>query len=435
MSSPRPHFLVLTFPFQGHIAPALRLAQRLLADVPDALVTFSTTEAAHRHMFPAKPGDGDGAKVPADEHDSRLEFLPFSDGTEAGILPNMALNAYLASFHAEGARTVAEILDDLATRGRPVTRVVYTLLLPWAADVARDRGVPSALYWIQPVAVFAIYFHYFHGHGTVVAEHRHDPSFVVELPGLAPLTIGDLPNFLTDALGALAAVGAHDVLPVGPVLQSGEMSGIFKQDDVEYMEWLDAKPENSVVYVAFGSLATMGREQLDELLLGLEESGRPYLCVIRKDIKVALTDAEAEMPHECLKNGMVVEWCDQVRVLLHAAVGCFVTHCGWNSVMESVASGVPMVCVPGVSDQRMNAHLIVHDWRVGVRAQVDKGGVLRAAEVRRCIDEVMDDSEAAVEVRQMAGKWKQIVVEATGKGGSSYRNLMAFMDDGARSAV
>nr|CAB3470762.1 unnamed protein product [Digitaria exilis] len=232
-------------------------------------------------------------------------------------------------------------------------------------------------------------------------------------------------------LGALAAVGAHDVLPVGPVLQSGEMSGIFKQDDVEYMEWLDAKPENSVVYVAFGSLATMGREQLDELLLGLEESGRPYLCVIRKDIKVALTDAEAEMPHECLKNGMVVEWCDQVRVLLHAAVGCFVTHCGWNSVMESVASGVPMVCVPGVSDQRMNAHLIVHDWRVGVY----KGGVLRAAEVRRCIDEVMDDSEAAVEVRQMAGKWKQIVVEATGKGGSSYRNLMAFMDDGARSAV
>nr|CAB3470763.1 unnamed protein product [Digitaria exilis] len=200
MSSPRPHFLVLTFPFQGHIAPALRLAQRLLADVPDALVTFSTTEAAHRHMFPAKPGDGDGAKVPADEHDSRLEFLPFSDGTEAGILPNMALNAYLASFHAEGARTVAEILDDLATRGRPVTRVVYTLLLPWAADVARDRGVPSALYWIQPVAVFAIYFHYFHGHGTVVAEHRHDPSFVVELPGLAPLTIGDLPNFLTDAV-------------------------------------------------------------------------------------------------------------------------------------------------------------------------------------------------------------------------------------------
>ncbi|KAF8648392.1 hypothetical protein HU200_064980 [Digitaria exilis] len=474
MSSPRPHFLVLTFPFQGHIAPALRLARRLLAEAPDALVTFSTTEDAHRRMFPAKPCDGDGAKVATDEHDGRLEFLPFSDGTETGILPNMAFNAYLASFHAEGARTVAEILDALAARGRPVTRVVYTLLLPWAADVARDRGVPSALYWIQPVAVFIIYFHYFHGHGTIVAEHRHDPSFVVEFPGLEPLTIGDLPNFLTDAVDpsnifhnvfntsrdlmetldkegpkatvlvntcqelerhALAAVGAIDVLPVGPVLPSGNVSGIFKQDDAEYMEWLDAKPENSVVYVAFGSLATMAREQVDELLLGLEESGRPYLCVIRKDIKVALADAEAEMLHERLKNGMVVEWCDQVQVLSHVAVGCFLTHCGWNSVLESVACGVPMVCVPGMSDQRMNAQLVVRDWRVGVRAQVDKGGVLRAAEVRRCIDEVMDNSEAAAEVRQMAGKWKQIVEEATGKGGSSDRNLMAFVDDGARSAV
>lgn len=152
-----------------------------------------------------------------------------------------------------------------------------------------------------------------------------------------------------DALAVV--VGAHDVLPIGPVLPSGDVSGIFKQDDADYMEWLDAKPENSVVYVSFGSLATMAREQLDELLRGLEESGRPYLCVIRKDIKAALAEAEAaEMPHERLiKNGMVVEWCDQVRVLSHPVVGCFVTHCGWNSVLESVASGVPMVCVPRMS--------------------------------------------------------------------------------------
>lgn len=83
----------------------------------------------------------------------------------------------------------------------------------------------------------------------------------------------------------------------------------------------------------------------------------------------------------------------------------------------------------------MNAQLVVRDWRVGVRAQVDEGGVLRAAEVRRCIDEVIDSSEAAAEVRQMAGKWKRIVAEATGKRGSSDRNLMAFLDDGAKSVV
>ncbi|CAN6207371.1 unnamed protein product [Urochloa humidicola] len=477
--TPRQHFLVLTFPFQGHIAPALRLARRLLAASPDALVTFSTTETAHARMFPAKqPGGGGGGD---DEYGGRLEFLPFSDGTAAGYVRSGdpgAFNAYMSSFHAAGARSVAELADALAARGRPVTRVVYTLLLPWAAAVACDRGVPSALYWIQPAAVFSVYHHYFHGHaGAVVVEHRHDPSFVVELPGITPhhhLTIADLPSFLTDSIdasdvfhsvfvtirdlietlsregpkatvlvntcqelevGALAALGAHvDVLPVGPVLPSGDESaaggsGIIEpQDDAEYMGWLDAKPANSVVYVSFGSLASMAGEQLEELLVGLEESGWPYVCVIRKDVKAALAEAEAEKMHGRVRNGVVVEWCDQVRVLSHAAVGCFVTHCGWNSTLESVASGVPMVCVPRMSDQRINAQLVVREWRVGVRARVDGDGVLRAAEVRRCVDEVMGNSEAAAEVRRMAGRWMGIVAEATAKGGSSDRNLMAFVD-------
>nr|CAB3470760.1 unnamed protein product [Digitaria exilis] len=477
MSPPRPHFLVLTFPLQGHIAPALRLARRLLAVAPDVLVTFSTTKAAHSRMFPSN-GEQGGDHRAEEEDDGRLELLPFSDGTDSWEFRSSdvgAFDAYMSTFHAAAARSVAEIVDALAARGRPVTRVVYTLMLPWAADVARDRGVPSALYWIQPASVLAIYHHYFHGHDSgVVAEHRHDPSFVVELPGLAPLTIGDLPSFLTEStdpsdtfhsifttvrdlietldkerpratvlvntcreleVGALAALGRqHDVLPVGPVLPSGSETGILKHDDAKYMEWLDAKPENSVAYVSFGSLATMGREQLDELLRGLEESGRPYICVVRKDIKAALgeDDEAAETMGERLENGMLVEWCDQVRVLSHAAVGCFVTHCGWNSVMESVASGVPMVCVPRLSDQRMNAQLVAREWRVGVRAQVDEGGVLRAAELRRCIDEVMDNSEAAAEVRRMAKKWKQVVTEALCKGGSSEHNLVAFVD-GARS--
>ncbi|KAL6603870.1 hypothetical protein ACP70R_044231 [Stipagrostis hirtigluma subsp. patula] len=479
---PQPHFLVLTFPFQGHIAPALRLARRLLAAAPDALVTFSTTDVAHHRMFPAKPTttagpSDDGAAERDDGGDGRLEFLPFSDGTEAGYVRSAddpgAFNAYMASFHAAGARTVGELLDALAARGRPVSRVVYTLLLPWAADVARARGVPSALYWIQPAAVFAIYHHYFHGHAGVVDDHRDDPSFVVHLPGLEPQAVRDLPSFITEStdpshflhsgfttirdlfdtldketpkatvlvntcqeleMGALAAVGAHDVLPVGPVLPSGDdEAGIYKPEDDKYMEWLDAKPENSVVYVSFGSLATMAKEQLRELLLGLEESGRPYLCIVRKDNKAVLAEVEAEMDGR-VKNGAVVEWCDQVQVLSHPAVGCFVTHCGWNSVLESMASGVPMVGVPRVSDQRMNAQLVEREWRVGVRAEVGSSGVLHASEARRCIELLMGEGEAAAEMRHAARQWKRVIAETMGEGGSSNRNLMAFVE-GARSGI
>ncbi|CAN6163586.1 unnamed protein product [Urochloa humidicola] len=480
----RQHFLVLTFPFQGHIAPALRLARRLLAASPDDLVTFSTTETAHARMFPAtkQQPDGVGAEVVHDDDETggRLEFIPFSDGTEAGYVRTGdpgTFNAYMASFHAAGARSVAAIADALAARGRPVTRIVYTLLLPWAATVARERGVPSALYWIQPAVVFAIYHHYFHGHAGVVTEHRHDLSFAVEFPGLSPQMIGDLPSFLTDSTdpsdmfhsafvtlrdlietldkegpkatvlvntcqelevgGALAAVAPHDVLTVGPVLPTGDETSMFRPDDTKYMEWLDTKPANSVVYVSFGSLATMGREQLDELLTGLEESGRPYLLVVRKDNKEAvLTEAEVEttVGAERIKNGIAVEWCDQARVLAHEAVGCFVTHCGWNSVAESVASGVAMVGVPKVSEQSMNAWLFEREWRTGVRAWVDGGGVLRAAELKRCVEKVMGDGPVVAEVRRKAEEWKRVVAEAMGSGGSSYCNLVAFVD-GARCSA
>ncbi|KAE8809832.1 Glycosyltransferase [Hordeum vulgare] len=460
--SPQRHFLVLTFPLQGHIAPALRLARRLLAAAPDALVTFSTTEAAHRRMFPAEPDGG--------VDDCRLELLPFSDGTDAGYdrssTDPAAFTDYMASFQAAGARSVGELVDALAARGRPVTRVVYTMLLPWAADVAREKGLPSALYWIQPAAVLAVYYHYFHGYAAVVADHRHDPSFVVRFPGLPPQAVRDLPSFITDSTdpseffhsvyttvrdlfesldrespratvlvntcqeleeGALAAVRAYDALPIGPVLPSGDEAGLFKQDSAKYMEWLDAKPVDSVVYVAFGSLTGMAREQLDELLLGLEESGRPYLFIVRKDIKAELADAVETDAWP--KNGVVVEWCDQVRVLSHAAVGCFVTHCGWNSVMESMACGVPMVCVPQMSDQRMNAWLVEFEWRVGARAEVGGDGVLRAVEVRQRLEEVTQDGEAgAGGARGTASEWKRVVAEALGKDGSSDRNLRAFVE-------
>ena len=114
-----------------------------------------------------------------------------------------------------------------------------------------------------------------------------------------------------------------------------------------------------------------------------------------EDIKAELADGEAsetEMDAP-LKNGMVVEWCDQVRVLSHAAVGCFVTHCGWNSTTEAIATGVPMITIPQWADQPTTAKYVESAWGIGLRARRGKKGLVRREEVERCIKEVMRGKE------------------------------------------
>jgi UDP-glucoronosyl and UDP-glucosyl transferase len=365
---------------------------------------------------------------------------------------------------------VSLFTGNLRSSGRPVSCIIYTLLLPWAADVARDHGIPSALYWIQPATVFAIYYHYYNGYGELVKSNHHEPSYLLELPGLQPYKIKDLPNFLNQSFNEsdpfhsvylafdqlfqslleerddnskpivlintfaeleereLSIFTELEMLPVGPLLpvmanQNGESENggsLFRHEEKGYVQWLDSKPERSVVYVSYGSLATVKKDQLEELLNGLEDSGRPYIWVVRKDNRVEGID------FDCVKNGMIVEWCNQVKVLSHSSVGCFVTHCGWNSVLESLSCGVVMVGAPRMSDQTMNAKLL-EVWGVGVTAELIGEGVLERRELIRCLDVVMGGGAAAAKMRKMAVYWKEKASEATGKGGSSCCNLMTFI--------
>ncbi|URE44056.1 Enhancer of polycomb-like [Musa troglodytarum] len=185
------HFLVATFPFQGHINPVLHLAKHLARSAGGPLVTFSTSLSAHRRMFPSAPDHHDVS-------DGLLSYLPFSDGFDDGDRGGVAgFNSFMAEFKVAGPRSLSSIVAGLAARGRPVTCIVYTMLLPWAADVAREHGIPSIHYWIQPATVFAVYYHCFHDYGAVVDAHRDDPSFTVTFPRLPPIKISDVPSFLT----------------------------------------------------------------------------------------------------------------------------------------------------------------------------------------------------------------------------------------------
>ncbi|WVZ79549.1 hypothetical protein U9M48_027114 [Paspalum notatum var. saurae] len=428
---PQQHFLFVTNPFQGHINPAV--------------------------------------------DDAGVLHVPYSDGFDEGFNPAVHdAGTYKAHATATARETLSAVVARLAARGQPVTCIVYTFLVPWVPDVACAHGVPAALFWIQPAAVFAVYYHYFHGRdATIVAcANGPDPGATICLPGLPPLRADALPSVVSitspehrhylvldlvrdlflsldehkprvlvntfDALeaDALRAVPQFEIAAVGPVVPDADAppSGadlLRRHDPKAYMEWLDTNPARSVVYVSFGSVLSVSKRQEVEMKRGLEATGRPYLWVARKAADEGASPDSSTSSAGNGARGPVVEWCDQVRVLSHPAVGCFVTHCGWNSTLESVTRGVPMVAVPHWTDQPTVAWLVEARMGAGVRARVDSEGVVERGELQRCVEMVMGDGEAASVILAQSDRWRRLASEAMSPRGTSETNLQAFAYAGA----
>ncbi|CAI8598026.1 unnamed protein product [Vicia faba] len=468
---PNHRFLIISYPIQGHINPALQFAKRLTT--LGARVTFATTIYLHSRLVnkPTIPG---------------LSFATFSDGYDDGLITREDTNivSYVSELTRCGSEFLKSIILSAKEENRPFTCLTYTIMLPWAAKVARELHLASVLLWIQAATVFDIYYYYFHEHGDYIKNISED---AIELPGLPfSLKSCDIPSFLlasnpyTFALPSVKEhiqileeeanprilvntvekfeyealrdvdVGKIEMIPIGPLIPSAFLDGKDPSDtsfggDVisvnpedNYLKWLDSKDELSVVYVSFGTLAILSKRQMEEIARALLGSGLPFLWVIRdtKSQKQKEEDGHGDDDDELSfreelernVNGKIVKWCCQVEVLSHSSIGCFVTHCGWNSTLESLGSGVPMVGFPQWTDQTTNAKLIEDVWGSGVRMGCDEEGILKAEEIRRYLEVVMGKGEKGEDLRRNAKKLKSLAREAVKEGGSSDKNLRSFLD-------
>jgi UDP-glucose:(indol-3-yl)acetate beta-D-glucosyltransferase len=195
------------------------------------------------------------------------------------------------------------------------------------------------------------------------------------------------------------------------------------------IKWLDTKSPDSVAYVSFGSFASLGAVQTEELARGLLAAGNPFLWVVR-------AADEAHLPRGLLDEAtasgaaFIVRWSPQLEVLAHPAVGCFLTHCGWNSTLEALSFGVPMVALGLWTDQPMNALNVERVWAAGVRARRDavSGVMFLRGEVERCVRAVTGDGDGARAIREASGKWRDKARSAVKPGGSSDRNMDEFVE-------
>ncbi|KAL0677048.1 hypothetical protein Bca4012_005029 [Brassica carinata] len=206
-------------------------------------------------------------------------------------------------------------------------------------------------------------------------------------------------------------------------------------DEQECLRWLESKATGSVVYMSFGSGTSFTNEQLLEIAAGLEGSGQNFIWVVRKNENQG--ENEEWLPEgfeERTKGkGLIIRgWAPQVLILDHKAVGGFVTHCGWNSVMEGIAAGLPMVTWPMGAEQFYNEKLLTMVLKTGVNVGatelVKRGKLISREEVEKAVREVIVGEEAE-ERRKRAKKLGEMAKAAVEEGGSSYNDLNKFMEE------
>jgi hypothetical protein len=185
------------------------------------------------------------------------------------------------------------------------------------------------------------------------------------------------------------------------------------------LEWLDSKEPNSVVYVNFGSITVMTSDQLTEFAWGLANSDQTFLWVIRPDL---VAGDSAMLPPEFVsatkERGLFASWCPQEQVLSHPSIGGFLTHNGWNSTIESICGGVPMICWPFFAEQQTNCRYCCTEWGIGMEINSD----VKRGEVESLVRELMG-GEKGSEMKKKTREWKKMAEEAITSTGSSCMNL------------
>jgi hypothetical protein len=455
------HVLLVSFPAQGHVNPLLRLGNRLAAK--GLLVTFSTTELIGKDMRKANNNISDQA-TPVGEGFIRFEF--FQDGWEEDDPRRKDLQVYLPQLELAGKDALRQLIKKHADKDHPVSCLINNSFIPWVCDVATDLGIPNAVLWVQSCASFSTYYHYHHN--LVPFPSESEPKIDVQLPCMPLLKYDEVPEFLHPSsplkfFGSLILGQFKNLFkpfcilmdtfqqlepetidymsrfcmikPVGPLFINPNTSirGDFLKPDEDCIEWLNSKPQASVVYISFGSLAHIGQEQADELAYGLLNSGISFLWVMKPPQKDSIFEMNV-FPDGFLERvgnrGKVIQWSPQEEVLAHPSVACFVTHCGWNSSVEALTLGMPVVTFPQWGDQVINAKFLVDVFGVGVRLSRGWGEnrLISRDEVEKCLLEATVGPKA-VEMKQNALKWKAAAADAVAEGGSSDKNIQSFVDE------
>ncbi|KAK4855226.1 hypothetical protein QYF36_005266 [Acer negundo] len=473
--------IFIPLPGTSHLLPILELTKRLTDRDDRISITVLLIK------LPFGGGDhGINTKSLTANSQSRIRFI---DVPEADPPPMQLLmtspETYFSVFTEKNTPHVRKIVEDIVSDSDSnedsvrVTGLVIDIGFLGMIDVAIELALPCYIFLASNIGILSLMLYLSTRHadddriGTVEFQSFLDSELVTLHGFVNPVPVSVMPSgfFNKDsytiyvqeahrlknangiivntfselesyALNSFSSGGSNPpVYTVGPLLDL-QVHQANLQDNSDrsqrILKWLDDQPDSSVLFLCFGMGGRFGPEQVKEIASGLEKSEYRFLWTLRVLDSHQSTDTDDDHDPDLFPGGflermegrgMICRWAPQVKVLQHKAIGGFVSHCGWNSILESLCCGVPIMSWPLYAEQKFNAFMMVKE--LGLAAAIesgsgkDNGGLVAAEEVARALRHVMDGDN---EIRKKAMEMAEISKKSLMEGGSSFVSLGKFID-------
>ncbi|XP_047071465.1 anthocyanidin 5,3-O-glucosyltransferase-like [Lolium rigidum] len=443
----------------GHLNPMVELAKHLLRHAHTVVIAV------------VDPPDSDAvsadavARLAAANPSIAFRLLP--------VPPSPDHAAHPVKRSLDTLRLANPVLRDLL-RSLPAPGADALLLDMFcvdALDVAAELDVPAYFFFASAAGALAVLLDLPHSYPELPSSFKDMGEALVRSPGMLPIRAVDMPLMVQDKESVTTKVRLHQfrripegrgvlvnsfdwleptalraladgvcvpgrptprVYCIGPLVDGGG-----EERRHECLAWLDAQPRQSVVFLCFGSKGAFSAAQLKEIASGLESSGHRFLWAVRsppeEQSEFPEPDLERLLPAGFLERtrnrGMVLgSWVPQAEVVRHEAVGAFVTHCGWNSTLEAIMSGLPLICWPLYAEQALNKVFMVEEMKIAVALEGYEKGMVEAEELEAKLRLVMETEEGR-KLRDMLVVARKMALDAIGESGSSEAAFVEFLRD------
>ncbi|KAL8258802.1 hypothetical protein R6Q59_026755 [Mikania micrantha] len=442
------HMVVIPYPGRGHINPMMNFCKLMaLRRTINFLITVVVTEEWLGFLEP-------------EPRPTNLRFA-----TIPNVIPSeLNRGADFTGFFNSTQTKLEEPVEQLLRRMEvPISVIIYDNYLIWVWNIGSRMNIPVACVFTMPATVFSMCYHY-----RLLVENCHAgdnfsgnmEEIIDYIPGVPPFRVCDLVTIFNgkgkevkpatlqavsmatkaqfllfvsiyeleprviDALRSELSIPVYVIGPAIPYFSLNDVSN--DQNTPDYVKWLDRQPPDSVLYISQGSFLSVSDAQLEEIISGIHDSGVHYLWIARGETNRFKCEND--------EKGLVIPWCDQLRVLCHSSVGAFWSHCGWSSTKEGAFSGVPMLAFPIFFDQVPTSKMIVEDWKTGRRVSTQEGILVTREEISKLVKSFMNkESEDGKEMRKHAEEVESICRQATAEGGSAQIDLDLFIRDISKS--